>query len=278
MIASGSSAYASIVNYGSDLKNLESFQKFIFEQKKYLPLSSELFKEKGIPSEIPSDIRGEVLIATKEFSRFGRLEDDQVMGFVSQVKKLGLFPIFVWDILQTENEFQQRCKLFEKLPLSEFSEIRVQDPGVLQFIKTKYPWLKIQLVLETGNHNQLGILTWINYCGSSLSRLVLSLELPKNKLSEILREIQKLPVAKNVRIELMVYGPILLFYTPRNLLKPLMQTEVENTLLKKSDEGVFDDGSSCSNRAGSIAGAFTVRQEKSAQNHCRPAYRSILRY
>ena len=53
MIASGSSAYASIVNYGSDLKNLESFQKFIFEQKKYLPLSSELFKEKGIPVKFP---------------------------------------------------------------------------------------------------------------------------------------------------------------------------------------------------------------------------------
>ena len=89
--------------------------------------------------------------------------------------------------------------------LDHFDAIRVQDPGALEYLLEKTN-IKIQLVLENGNHNLLGIQTWVDYVVDRLDRVVLSIELPKDKLREY---VQKL----NVDIEFYILGQILIFYT-----------------------------------------------------------------
>lgn len=161
----------------------------------------------------------EVLIGVSELSRYGNFKKDDLRPILKLAKNLGLKPVLVWDILQTEDRMEKNIDLFRSLPVEEFEQIRLQDPGVLEFIKREYSWLKIDLILETGNHNTLGIETWVDYVGAQLNRIVLSLEIPKIKLKEIIQKIK----SKNpkLQIELLVYGPILLFYTPRPLLKAL---------------------------------------------------------
>lgn len=166
-----------------------------------------------------NQVAGDVLVAIKELSRFGTLESSLVSSFVKQIKAHNLRPILVWDVLQTEDQFTSHKKIFESLPIHEFSRIRVQDPGVFEFIKTHYSWLEIELILETGNHNTAGLLKWMEYGGVELKKMILSLEIPKEKLKEIIGELkQRNP---KMEFELLIFGPILLFYTPRNLLSAL---------------------------------------------------------
>lgn len=164
-------------------------------------------------------VNGDVLVATKELSRFGTLVSNDVSAFVKEIKAHNLRPILVWDVLQTEEEFIRHKKVFESLPINEFSRVRVQDPGVFEFIKTQYSWLEIELILETGNHNTTGLLKWMEYGGKELKKMILSLEIPKEKLHEMLIALKEKNPA--MEFELLIFGPILLFYTPRNLLSAL---------------------------------------------------------
>ncbi len=176
---------------------LEDFSEFVSEQKK----------------------EGKVLIGTKDLSRFGTFESTDLLLMTKLSREKKLSPILVWDVLQTENRFSKNKEIFEKIKLDEFDAIRVQDPGVLEYILETNKWIKIELILETGNHNLEAISKWIEYCGDRLQTVVLSLELPNAKLKEMISTLQE--KFKNINFELMVFGPILLFYTPRPLLSAL---------------------------------------------------------
>lgn len=165
------------------------------------------------------NVSGDVLVGIKELSRFGTLDVREISAFVKKIKNLKLRPILVWDVLQTEDRFFKNKELFKSLPIHEFTRIRVQDPGVFEFIKSEYSWMEIELILETGNHNTAGLLKWMEYGGQELKKMILSLEIPKEKLKEMLSELKKLN--SQMEFELLVFGPILLFYTPRNLLSAL---------------------------------------------------------
>ncbi len=161
----------------------------------------------------------DILLAPKQLSRQGFLNIDQV----NQIAKKCQRPILVWDILMTEMNFKKALTYLKLLDLNSFYAIRVQDPGALNFLVDNYPEIKIQLVLENGNHNLAAILNWINLSGKNLERIILSIELPKETLEIYLKELTQ----RNVKSELLGLGPILLFYSPRSLLNPLLDKRKE---------------------------------------------------
>lgn len=156
----------------------------------------------------------EVILGHKEFSRLGKLNDQELSELSARALELNLKRIFEWDILMTEKDF---APLSSKLSqyLSLFDEIRLQDPGALEFV-LNHTDKKIQWVTENGNHNLFGLQQWESYIGERLTRLVLSIEIPKTSLTEYIKEL-KTPV------EILGLGRILLFYTPRSLLSPLVK-------------------------------------------------------
>tara|TARA_Y100000780_G_scaffold155505_1_gene140217 strand:- start:252753 stop:253898 length:1146 start_codon:yes stop_codon:yes gene_type:complete len=159
----------------------------------------------------------EVIISPKGPSRFGTLKDSEVNELGRQAKEIGLKSVLELDALLTEQELLNvDLKSYE---LSNFDALRVQDPGLLELVlhKTKLP---VQLILEGGNHNLPGLMEWRDYLGPRLDRMVLSIELPKDKLQEYKE-------ALSVPVEFLVLGRILLFYTPRNLLSAMLPEDDE---------------------------------------------------
>ncbi len=194
-------------------------------------------------SSLGATIKGEALLGISELSRFGTIESSDLMSLIKLSKDLGITPVLIWDILQTEERMSKSRDVFKSLPLEEFDRVRVHDPGALEFVLLNYPWLKIDLILETGNHNTLGLETWVKYVGEKLHRVILSLEIPKEKLKEIIVDLKK--INSKLEVELLVFGPILLFYTPRPLLKALRPMhEMSVKELYENDVTLYASGTS----------------------------------
>jgi putative protease len=178
----------------------------------------------------------EILIETKEFSRLGKfpLTDIEAAHQIARQKQLDL--VFSWDILMTDDAFVKTIEELKQVDLSSFKAIRVQDPGALEYIleKTDKP---VQWIVETGNHNLMGLKSWAKFIGNRLDRLVLSIELPKERLSNYLKELE-------CDCELLIAGKILLFYTPRNLLSPLYQDHDDAKTQGVHNDFLFANGNS----------------------------------
>lgn len=171
----------------------------------------------------------EVIVGISSLSRFSENNISVLMDMIScnQILKLSL--LLEWDILAQENRFKNSTEELAKLPLHEFKSIRLQDPGAVNFIKSHYPWLKIQLILENGNHNFTGLSRWIDFLGENLDRLVLSNELSREHLVKYSKNLKS-------KIEVQAFGRILLFYSPRLLLSPLKKSEISENLKNKNLE------------------------------------------
>lgn len=152
----------------------------------------------------------EVILSSIQLSRFGRLTRPQLIELALKAKQLNLKTVLEWDILMTEPKLNRAKQVIKELDLTLFDSIRVQDAGALNFVlnNLNHP---IQLNLETGNHNLIGIKRWTELVGSRLEKIILSIELTAEKISEYTK-------AVNVPIEVMGLGPVLLLYTPRLLL------------------------------------------------------------
>lgn len=172
---------------------------------------------------LDSSVVNEVILSSKELSRLSLFSKDEIVRAAHELNRKKIHAVLEWDILSTEEEFQSAKSFFTSLPLELFSSVRLQDPGVIHFVKKHYPWLKVQLVLETANHNLISCLTWKNYLGDQLQRVVLSLELSREHLKTF---VEKLAIS----CEVMALGPILLFYSPRKLLSA-----------RRPDEKLVDD-------------------------------------
>lgn len=159
----------------------------------------------------------ELLIEHKDLSRFGKLNTQQTKDLIEYTYQQGFAPILQWDILGDDQEINRGHNLLKQLPLSNLSAIRVQDVGIAEFIIQNFPNIEIHLIVETGNHNITGLQQWAHYFKLKLKRLVLSTELPSNKIRQYCEQL-------SVPCEILGLGRILLFYTPRKLLRPLFQT------------------------------------------------------
>ena len=174
--------------------------------------------------QLPPDSVSEVILAHKRLSRFGKLETEPLLELAEQACKRDLSVYLQWDLLATENDFQQMLQeVLEQIPLSSFGAIRVQDIGALEWLRQHPAKPKMHWIAETGHHNLPSLQRWTSYVGSALERIVLSTELPLPILSEYCREL-------SVSCELLAVGRILLFYSPRKLLSPVLGSPTEITL------------------------------------------------
>ncbi len=134
-------------------------------------------------------------------------------ALMEEAKKLGLRVVLEFDVLMTENQFDRIVKIFESISPNLYDVVRVQDVGVLEYILTTTS-KQIQFIAETGNRNIIGLKKWVSYIGKRLDRLILSIELSSKKILEYREEL-------DCPLEILCLGRILLFYTPRKLLRPL---------------------------------------------------------
>ena len=201
------------VTYAENSVQLENISEL---QKKYSLLPGQL----------------EVVVGFQALSRFSETSKENLMAMIAANQLLQLPLVLEWDVLKQDALFKKLLEEFKTLPLHEFSAVRVQDPGALHFIKEHFPWLKIQLTLENGNHNLAGLKRWCDYLGNQLDRLILSNELSKDHLSRYAADLQ-------APIEVLGFGRILLFYSPRNLLSPLTKEETKARMLQGKNLEAF---------------------------------------
>jgi putative protease len=175
-----------------------------------------------------SDLK-EVIVSNKDLSRYATNNNEKLIELCRIAKDFGLKVILEWDILIVEDDFSKSVDAFNLIPTELYDVIRVQDPGVLEYVLEETQ-KQIHFSAETGNHNITGLKTWINYIGTRLDRVILSIELNKTKLKEY-REII------TCELELLVLGKILLFYSPRKLLSALLPEDDE----KKTKQIVSDE-------------------------------------
>ncbi len=172
----------------------------------------------------------EVLVMPKELSRHG---SDDLQTCLGKLDKISAKKVLVWDILMVQKDFEKALETFQKFDLFLFDAIRVQDLGAFEYIKSHYPQMKLQFNAETGFHNTTSLEA---LCESTpnLEKIVLSLELSKKMLTEIVEHLKKY----KVQFEVMGIGPLLLFYTPRNLLSTHFERSEHSALVVsgKSEE------------------------------------------
>lgn len=186
------------------------------ENSSQLNMIAETMKQAGIDS---SNL--EVIVTHTQISRVSQTSKEELHEMIALNQKLKLNLVLEWDVLKQDSHFRKIAADVATLPLHEFKAIRVQDPGALHFVKEKFPWLKIQLILENGNHNLTGLLRWKEFLGDQLDRLVLSNELSKDHLKAYA---EKMPGV----LEILTFGRILLFYSPRYLLSPQTKDQMES--------------------------------------------------
>lgn len=170
----------------------------------------------------------EVLLEPTLLARLGQLSQQQVQSLASAAVERNLRPVLVWDILMPEQVMSGICERLTQWDMSKFAAVRVCDPGAAWWLKTYYPTIALQLIVETGNHNLEALRGWCEIFSDSLQRLILSIELPELKLVEYC---QTLPVG----CEILGVGQILLFYSPRSLLSPhLLDSHSEQKLRRQT--------------------------------------------
>lgn len=159
----------------------------------------------------------EVILGMREFSRFGRLDHETFIKLATHAKTLGMRVIFEWDILMTEDAFEDCAAKIHNYE-NYFDVLRVQDPGAYHWAihRSEKP---IHFIAESGNHNLEALIGWCEAGGKKLERIILSIELSRDSLKEYCA---KLPVP----CELLGLGRILLFYSPRSLLAPLQPEKI----------------------------------------------------
>ena len=159
----------------------------------------------------------EVILEPKSLSRFGKLSHDEVESFSKRARELNLRVLLEWDILMTEDVFTS--KLSDIKTLSKFADaLRVQDPGALNWA-IDHTDLPVQFIAENGNHNLKALAGWVELAKGKLERIILSIELSRSAIEEYVSKL-------NVPCELLGFGRILLFYTPRPLLSALVPEKV----------------------------------------------------
>lgn len=159
----------------------------------------------------------EVILEPKSLSRFGKLSNSEVESFSKRARELNLRVLIEWDILMTEDVFAAKTPDVKAL-LSCADALRVQDPGALHWA-IEHANLPVQFIAENGNHNLKALEGWIELSQGKLERIILSIELSRTAIEEYVSKL-------SVPCELLGFGRILLFYTPRPLLSALTPEKV----------------------------------------------------
>jgi|GEM_PF-462859 len=159
----------------------------------------------------------EVVLSCREIGRIAKLSMDEAWYLGRLFKENGIACFLQWDILMTENVFVSTSVTLKSKGLFSkdfpFSGIRVQDAGALYWLKDNNFPKNIHYICENGNHNISALKGWYGFWPERISRLVLSPELTASTLREYRDKLE-------CELEVLAWGPLLLFYTPRGLLSP----------------------------------------------------------
>lgn len=159
----------------------------------------------------------EVILGPKELNRFGKLSESEFIALAKRAKELKLRVLLEWDILMTEDVFNSKIPFINTL-LPFTDALRLQDPGALHWA-IENTQLPVQFIAENGNHNLMALEGWIELAQNRLERVILSIELSKDTIAAYVKKIK-------VDCELLGFGRILLFYTPRPLLSALTPEKI----------------------------------------------------
>ncbi|MCK6512039.1 U32 family peptidase [Myxococcota bacterium] len=160
---------------------------------------------------------GEILLEPEWLACQGTLSAERCVDLARSARSHGLRPVLVWDILLPERVMQSLQPSLSSWAWEEFAAVRVCDIGAAQWLRIHRPQMPLQLIVETGNHNEDALRAWCAVFAPALERLILSIEIPEERLIAYARE-------SAVDCEVMGVGRILLFYSPRSLLAPKLLT------------------------------------------------------
>lgn len=153
----------------------------------------------------------EVLIGHKSLSVLGALDSEECHAIAKSAQGSELRPVLVWDTLHADGGIDEAIEAINSLDLKNFAAVRVQEVGALEYLLGLEPKVNIQFIAKSGAHNLESLRGWCRHIGIQLERLIVSSELPKERLAQY---IQGVPVP----VEVLGFGPVLLFYSPRSLL------------------------------------------------------------
>ena len=151
----------------------------------------------------------QVVIGNRELSRNSKLSLSESIELIEMSHARNFEVFFDFDILATQEDFNSILEFFKELPLDKITAIRAQDLGVAYYV-LNHSDCDLHLITETGNHNLEGLKAYEEYFGERLKRLVLSHELNW----EVLKSYKKV---LSTPLEILGFGRILIFYTPRKL-------------------------------------------------------------
>ncbi len=194
-------------------------------EKKEPPVKSVIYYEPDLDiQEVLKLGVSDIILSTTFFSRFGKLSRKQLNEALALLNDVEINVIFEWDLLLTNEDFKRCCLEFESLDLDRVDFFRALDPGVFSYLVSRNH--KVHLLLDSGPfHNLQAIQSFLELGEGLVKRIVLSIELDQEELSVICDEL-------DVEIEYLGYGQILLFYTPRSLVKPLYDAESTDNWLE----------------------------------------------
>lgn len=175
----------------------------------------------------------EVLIEPEFCAREGRLSIEEAQNLAIEATKNNLRAVLVWDALMTDSSFNRISEEFTKVNVELFSAVRFQCVGAGEWLREKYPNIKLQFIAETGNNNLKALSSWADYFKGSLEKVILSIQLPEEKIIEYIEKL-------NVECEVLGVGRILLFYSPRSLLAPNFDSQEEDTTWIEVDSASED--------------------------------------
>ena len=169
----------------------------------------------------------EVVLASRSFSRYGTIEDKDLAGYIEEARAHGMQVLLQMDRILVGAELDLLLQKWQSLSLPKVDALRLFDPGLLQyFIENESQ--NLHWITEMGNHNLAGLQHWCEYAGRKLQRLVLCPELTGERIASYRQHL-------NCELELLVFGRILLFYSPRHLLSPYLNSEEQQKLYASSD-------------------------------------------
>ncbi len=170
----------------------------------------------------------EILLGVKELSRNSKLDLESFYSLSHQAKSHDFKRVLVFDILVSESNFEEVINFFHSIDMRSYDLVRVQDLGVFNYLVNNTEG-RFQLILETSFHNKHSIVALVQRYRNFIDKIILSYELTKNQIIEYSEYLKKM----HIRSELLCFGSILLFYSPRKLLSA---QEVEQYVMANSKE------------------------------------------
>ncbi len=168
---------------------------------------------------------------------------------MSKAEERGFLLFVDLDIIPLEDEFDLCLKavswIFLKWPATIF---RVKNYGMVEALVELYPNISLHLNVEAGHHNEEALLKLATIYKKNIRRFILSIELPQ---LDIIQMVKAIP--SEIEIELLLLGPIFLFYSPRKLLSSTeKEANSELFALADSEESAHKNFRIYQNRHGTI--------------------------